>query len=90
MTANPSGRMVAAILLLAGGLIVGVSALAIATAKTLIDAGIAVSASDAGLLDDLVAVLPFIAGFAVVNVAAAIGLLAGRDWAPSIAGAAGT
>jgi hypothetical protein len=90
VTANPSGRMVAAILLLAGGFVVGVSALAIATARTLIDAGVAVSASDAGLLDDLVAVLPFIAGFAVVNVAAAIGLLAGRDWAPSIAGAAAT
>ena len=90
MTANPSGRIVAGILLLAGGFVVGVSALAIATAKVLVDRGVAVSPTDAGLLDDLVAVLPFIVGFAAVNVAAAIGLLAERDWAPSIAGAAAT
>lgn len=90
MTANPSGRIVAGILLLAGGFVVGVSALAIAAAKALVEGGVAVSASDAGLLDDLVAVLPFIAGFAAVNVAAAAGLLAGRAWAPSIAGAAAT
>jgi hypothetical protein len=90
VTANPSGRIVAGILLLAGGFVVGVSALAIATAKAVVDGGVAVSASDAALLDDLVAVLPFIAGFAAVNVAAAIGLLAERDWAPSIAGAAAT
>jgi hypothetical protein len=88
VTANPSGRIVAGILLLAGGFVVGVSALAIAAAKALVEGGVAVSASDAGLLDDLVAVLPFIAGFAAVNVAAAAGLLAGRAWAPSIAGAA--
>jgi hypothetical protein len=90
VTANPSGRIVAGILLLAGGFVVGVSALAIAAAKALVEGGVAVSASDAGLLDDLVAVLPFIAGFAAVNVAAAAGLLAGRAWAPSIAGAAAT
>jgi hypothetical protein len=90
VTANPSGRIVAGILLLAGGFVVGVSALAIATAKAVVDGGVAISASDAGLLDDLVAVLPFIAGFAAVNIAAAVGLLAERDWAPSIAGAAAT
>ena len=90
MTANPSGRIVAGILLLAGGFVVGVSAFAIATAKALVDRGVAVSATDAGLLDDLVAVLPFFVGFAAVNAAAAIGLLAERDWAPSIAGAAAT
>ena len=90
MNANPPGRIVAGILLLAGGFIVGVGALAIATAKVLVDRGVAVSVSDAGLLDDLVAILPLIAGFAAVNVAAAIGLFAERDWAPSIAGAAAT
>ena len=90
MNANPPGRIVAGILLLAGGFVVGVGALAIAIAKVLVDRGLAVSVSDAGLLDDLVAILPFIAGFAAVNVAAAVGLLAGRDWAPSLAGAAAT
>lgn len=90
MTANQPGRIVAGIILLAGGFIVGVSALAIATAKVLVDRGVAVSASDAGLLDDLVGVLPFIAAFAVVNVAAAVGLLANRDWASSVATGAAT
>ena len=85
MTANQPGRIVAGTVLLAGGFVVAVTALAIATAKVLVDQGVAVSASDAGLLDDLVAVLPFITAFAVVNVAAAVGLLAERAWAPSIA-----
>jgi hypothetical protein len=85
VTANQPGRIVAGTVLLAGGFVVAVSALAIATAKVLVDQGVAVNASDAGLLDDLVAVLPFITAFAVVNVAAAVGLLAERAWAPSIA-----
>ena len=53
MTANQPGRIVAGTVLLAGGFVVAVSALAIATAKVLVDQGVAVNASDAGLLDDL-------------------------------------
>lgn len=90
MTTNQPGRIVAGVLLLAGGVVVGVTALAIATARVLVDRGVAVSASDAGLLDDLVAVLPFVTAFAIVNVAAAVGLLAERAWAPSIASGAAT
>jgi hypothetical protein len=84
------GRIVAGLLLLAGGFVVATTALAIAVAKLLVDGGVAVSATDARLLSDLVAVLPFVAGFAVVNVVAAIGLFAGRSWAPSVAGTAAT
>jgi hypothetical protein len=90
VTTNQPGRIVAGTLLLAGGFVVAVTALAIATAKVLMDRGVAVSASDAGLLDDLVAVLPFITAFAVVNVAAGVGLLAERTWARSIATGAAT
>ena len=90
MTTNHPGRIVAGLLLLAGGFVVAVTALAIALAKVLVDGGIPVGAADVRLLNELVAVLPFVIAFALVNVAAAIGLFAGRDWAPSIAVGAAT
>jgi hypothetical protein len=84
------GRVAASVLLIAGGFVVATAALAILVAQLLVDRGMAVSASDAALLQDLVAIVPFIAGFALVNVLAAAGLLAGRTWADSVAvGAAG-
>jgi len=90
VTTNHPGRIVAGLLLLAGGFVVAVTALAIAMAKVLVDGGIPVGGADVRLLNDLVAVLPFVVVFAVINVAAAIGLFAERDWAPSIAAAAAT
>jgi hypothetical protein len=82
---NPPGRIVAGLLLLAGGFVAAVTALAIAVAKVLVDGGVPAGSADARLLNDLVAVLPFVVAFAAINVAAAIGLFAERDWAPSMA-----
>jgi len=90
VTTNHPGRIVAGLLLLAGGFVVAVTALAIAFAKVLVDRGIPASTADTRLLNDLVAVLPFVVAFAVVNVAAAIGLFTEREWAPSIAAGAAT
>jgi hypothetical protein len=84
MTIHPS-RVVASVLLLAGGSIVAVSALAIALAKILVDAGISVRAADAALLGDLVAVLPLVLFFAGVDILAAAGLLLGKAWADVMA-----
>jgi hypothetical protein len=90
------GRIVAGLLLLGGGFVVAVTAFAITVAKVLVDAGVPassgvhVSTTDARLLNDLVAVIPFVVAFAVINVAAAIGLFAEREWAPSIAAGAAT
>ena len=47
--------------------------------------GIVATPQDVALLGDLFAVLPFILTFAVANLAAAIGLATGRDWAPRVA-----
>ena len=90
MTTHHAGRIVAGLLLLAGGFVVGVIAFAIAVAKVLVDGGIAVSTTDAALLDDLVAVLPFVAAFSVINVVAAVGLFAEREWGASLAASAAT
>jgi len=89
MTPNPA-RFVASAILLAGGFLVGTTALAIGTAHLLVERGMAVNASDLALLDDLVAILPFVAGFAIANVVAAAGLLAGSDWADRLAAGAAT
>jgi hypothetical protein len=82
-------RIAASLLLLAGGFLIAVSALAIWIAQLLVDGGMVVKPADAALLSDLVAVLPFFVGFAVVNVLAAIGLLISASWAESLAVAAG-
>jgi hypothetical protein len=89
MTVHPS-RVVASVLLIGGGSIVAVSALAIAMAKILVDAGMGVSPADAELLGDLTAVLPLVVFFAGVDLLAATGLLLGKEWADVMAYGAAT
>ena len=84
MNIHPS-RVVAGVLLVASGFVVAVSALAIALAKILVDAGMTVRPADAALLGDLVSLLPFIVTFAGMNFVAAVGLLAAKPWAEAIA-----
>jgi hypothetical protein len=78
-------RVVAGVLLTTGGLLVAVSALAIVLARILVAGGMVVRPGDAALLEDLTALLPFIVGFALANVVAALGLLGGRAWADNAA-----
>jgi len=84
MTLHPA-RVVASVLLIAGSVFVGVMALAIAMAKILVVAGMAISSSNALLLADLITVLPFVAGFAVVGIVAAAGLVRGKRWSDTLA-----
>ena len=84
MSLHPA-RALASILLIAGSLIVGVTSLAIVIAKLLIDAGMATDPSEALLISDLIAVLPFIVAFAIVGFVAAAGILAGKSWADDVA-----
>ena len=88
MTTHPA-RVAASVLLLVGGFVVAVSALAIWMAQLLVQGGMAVKPADADLLSDLVAVLPFFVAFAAVNVLAAVGLLISAEWADSLATSAG-
>ena len=90
MNTNHPGRIVAGLLLLTGGFVVAVTALAIAVAKVVVDRGVPAGTADVRLLNDLVAVLPFVIAFAIVNVVAAVGLLAERAWAPPLAAGAAT
>ena len=89
MTIHPA-RVAASVLLLVGGFVVAVSALAIWMAQVLVQGGMAVKPADADLLADLVAVLPFFVAFAAVNVLAAVGLLTSADWADALATSAGS
>ena len=84
MARHPA-RVVASVLLITGSVLVGVIALAIVMAKLLVDAGMAISQSNALLLSDLITVLPFVALFAVAGVAAAAGLLRGKRWSDDLA-----
>ena len=84
MSIHPA-RIFASVLLLGGGFVVGVTALAIGLARVLVDAGASVRPADAALLGDLVPVLPFIVAFAVVSLVAAAGLLVDRAWADTLA-----
>jgi len=84
MHVHPS-RVLAGVLLITGGSVVAVAALAVVFARILVDAGMTVRAADAALLGDIVAVLPFVVAFAVANLVAAFGLLNGRAWADSLA-----
>ena len=79
MSTHPSRLLAGLLLLLAGG-VVAVGVLAIGLARLLVDGGMVIRPADADLLGDLVALLPFIVAFAVVNLAAATGLLLGRSW----------
>jgi hypothetical protein len=84
MSVHPA-RIIASLSLLAGGLVVGVSVLAIAFARLLVDAGMTVQPADAALLDDLIAVSPFVAGFAIASIVAGLGILAGAARAEALA-----
>ena len=84
MSIHPA-RIIASVLLITGSVVVGVMALAIVMAKLLVDAGMAISPSNALLLADLITVLPFVALFAVAGVVAAAGLLRGKRWSDDLA-----
>ena len=84
MSTHPA-RIFASVLLLGGGLVVGVTALAIGLARVLVDAGAPVRPADAALLADLVPVLPFIVAFSVGSLVAAVGLAGERAWAENLA-----
>jgi hypothetical protein len=84
MSIHPS-RVLATILLLGGGFVVGVAALAIVVTRILVDAGLPVRPADAAMLNDLIPLLPLIGGFAAASAIAAVGLLLGRAWADSVA-----
>ena len=88
MPTHPS-RLVAGLLLIVGGGVVAVSALAIGLARVLVEAGMVIRPADAVLLGDLVALLPFIITFAAVNIVAAAGLLLGSSWADRLGLGAG-
>ena len=80
MTSSRS-HITAAVLLALGGMLAAVAATAIVIASLAVRVGIAVQPADALLLDDLVAVLPFIVTFVVLDLATAGGLASGRSWA---------
>ncbi len=84
MSIHPA-RVIASLSLLAGGFVVGVSVLAVGFAQALVMTGATVRPVDAALLDDLVPVLPFVAGFAVASVVAGLGLLVGQARAEALA-----
>jgi hypothetical protein len=84
MALHPA-RVGASVLLITGSVFVSVMALAIVMAKILVEAGMAISPSNALLLSDLITVLPFVVVFAVAGVVAAIGLVRGKHWSDTLA-----
>jgi len=84
MSLHPA-RVIASILLIGGSLFVGVTSLAIVIAKLLVGAGMATDPSEAVLISDLIAVLPFIVAFAIPGFVAAAGILVGKSWADDVA-----
>ena len=89
MVTKPS-RAIAAVLLAGGGFVVGAAVLGVAVAKVFVDAGLpGLRPADVVILNDLVALLPLIGAFAVVNILAAVGLLLDRSWAVGLAVATG-
>jgi len=83
MNVHPA-RIVAGLGLAAGGIVVGVTALALVFAKVLVNAGLPVHPGDIATLDDAVALAPFIGGFAAANLVAGIGLLIGDPRGESV------
>jgi hypothetical protein len=76
-------RIIAAAILAVSGATVLITALGLAAAKMVIASGdprVHVSAADALLLADLVALTPFITAFAVANLASALAIALGREW----------
>lgn len=84
MTFHPA-RVAAGVSLAATGLVVGVATLAIVLARLLVNAGMPVHPGDLATLDDVVAVLPFVATFAIANIVGAFGLMAGAAWSDRLA-----
>ena len=80
-----SSRAIAAALLAGGGFVVGVTVLAIVLTRVLVDGGLPVRPADGAILDDLIALVPLIGAFALVNVIAAVGLMLDRSWAAGLA-----
>ena len=74
-------HIAAAVLLTIGGVLVGVAAIAVALAGADVQARIATQPAGTRLLEDPGALLPFIAAFAVVDLATVVGLVRGRSWA---------
>jgi hypothetical protein len=83
MSIHPA-RIVASVLLIAGSAFVSVMAFGVLIAKLLVEAGIAISQSNALLLADLVTVLPFIVLFAATGLVAAAGLVRGTRWSDDL------
>lgn len=76
-----TARLVAAAALALNGAFVVVLAGAIGVTRALVAGGLAISPADMSLLEDLVAVLPFIAGFGITAVVAAWAVAVARPWA---------
>jgi len=69
-------RFLAGLILVAGGALTGLTAFGIVVARWAIDLkDIAISASDAALLDDMVALTPFVGAFGLVAVIVGFALL---------------
>ena len=86
-------RYIAAAILAASGVTVLVVALGLATAKLVIASGdprVHVSAADAALVADLVALAPFITAFAVANLVSALAIALGHEWGDRLATALAT
>jgi hypothetical protein len=86
-------RFLAGLFLVAGGAMTGLTAFGIAMARWAIDMkDIAISAADSSLLDDMVALTPFVGGFALVAVIVGFGLIVAHPKADiaalAVAGAA--
>jgi hypothetical protein len=83
-------RIVAAGLFAVGGTLVATFGFAIAVARALVTSGIHVRPADALVLDDLIPLMPFIAGFAVASLIAAVAVITerGRILATFVAGTA--
>lgn len=83
MRPDPS-RVLAAILLGLSATFTAVLVMAIVAAFALVAGGLPVGASDRALLEDLVAISPFIAAFAIGAIVAVVGLAAGWSWADAV------
>ena len=84
MSSSRSHLFASGVLALGGGLL-AVTAFAIVVARAVINAGlrgVVQKPGDVALLDDLVAVLPFLVTVAVINLAAAVGLATGAPGHP--------
>jgi hypothetical protein len=74
-------RLAAAASLAADGAFILVLALAIAVTRGLVAAGLRVTPGDVALLEDLVAVLPFVTAYGIAAIIAAAGIVRSREWA---------